>query len=100
MAVESLAQDAGIALHWHGSASLVRAKDVDAFLDAAGRHGVTVLGIEGFHAHGTQIVPDLDAILDLSSLNDPARSIVEAKAFVDKMSARDLLFEFVLGDDA
>jgi hypothetical protein len=81
-----------------GGRLLVRVEDAVAFLDEAGREGVTVVGAEGFRIDGEAIKPDMDAILDLSGIDDPARSVTEAKSFVEAVSEPGLLFEFVLAD--
>jgi hypothetical protein len=81
-----------------GNTSLIRGEDAAAFLAEAARHGIGVIGAEGFHRDGTGVVPTLDAILDLSGPDDPARSVDEAKSFVDAVSEPGLLIEFVLGN--
>jgi hypothetical protein len=42
----------------------------------------------------------MDAILDLSSIEDPTQSVIEAKRFIDSVSEPDLFFEFVVRDPA
>jgi hypothetical protein len=94
--VETVAAAAGITLERLGSTSLVRVEDAVAFLDEAGREGVTVIGVEGFRIDAGAITPDMDAILDLSGVDDPAQSVTEAKSFVGAVGEPGLLFEFVL----
>lgn len=94
--VDAVAAAAGVLLERLGSTSLVRLEDAVAFLDEAGREGVTVVGAEGFRIDGEAITPDMDAILDLSGIDDPAQSVAEAKSFVETVAAPGLLFEFVL----
>lgn len=94
--VEALAESAGIALERRGGVALVRSADAAAFLDEADRHGAVVLGAEGFRLNGPDLVPDLDAILDLSGMDDRGRSLEEARAFVEAVATPELLFEFVV----
>src|SRR5438046_1806116 len=96
--IEAVAAGAGVSLERLGSTSLVRVEDAGAFLDEAGREGVTIIGAEGFRIDGEAITPDMDAILDLSGIDDPARSVTEAKSFVEAVGEPGLLFEFVLAD--
>jgi len=96
--VEAVAAGAGVSLERLGSTRLVRVEDAVAFLDEAGREGVTIIGAEGFRIDGEAITPDMDAILDLSGIDDPARSVTEAKSFVEAVAGLGLLFEFVLAD--
>lgn len=96
--VEAVAAGAGVSLERMGGTSLVRVEDAVAFLDEAAREGVTVIGAEGFRIDGGAITPDIDAILDLSGIDDSAQSVTEAKSFVGAVGEPGLLFEFVLAD--
>lgn len=96
--VDAVAAGAGVSLKQLGTISLVRVEDAVAFLDEAGREGVTIVGAEGFRIDGEAITPDIDAILDLSGIDDPGRSVTEAKSFVEAVAEPGLLFEFVLAD--
>lgn len=98
--LEILARQAGVSLRRIGNTSLIRCEDTTAFLDEASRRGISVIGAEGFRLEGTNLVPDFDAILDLSGLDDPARSVDEARSFLDAVSEPGLLIEFVLGNSA
>ena len=93
-----MAAGAGVSLERLGGTSLVRVEDAVAFLDEAGREGMAVVGAEGFRIDGEAITPDMDAILDLSGMGDPAQSVTEAKSFIDAVAAPGLRFEFVLTD--
>lgn len=94
--VEAVAAGAGVSLKRLGGTSLVRAEDAVAFLDEASREGVIVTGAEGFRIDGEAITPNMDAILDLSGIEDAAQSVTEAKSFVEAVSEPGLLFDFVL----
>lgn len=96
--VEAVAAGAGVSLERRGGTGLVRVEDAHVFLDEAGREGVAVIGAEGFRVDGEAITPDMDAILDLSGIDDPGQSVTEAKSFIEAVAEPGLLVEFVLAD--
>lgn len=98
--VENVAREAGIPVEDVGGLVLVRAVDAGRLLDAFEKAGVRVLGAEGFRADGHEVRPDTDAILDISDVEDRHESIGEARSFVDDVATPDLLFEFVIADQA
>ena len=57
-----------------GRAVLFRLTDAPRVLDFLRSRGWQVLGIEGFHADGSGVRPDLDRIADLSTAADGVRS--------------------------
>ena len=70
------------------------------FLDHCETAGLRLLGAEGFRLVTDGIEPDMSAILDLSSVKDPASSVREARRYLQTVSTPDILFEFVLDDSA
>jgi hypothetical protein len=93
---ERLAQEAGVRLQRRPGADLIAATDASPFLDACERHGVRVLGAEGFYLRPDGLYPDMDRILDLSAVTDAAKSVAEAQRFVREVTVPDLLFDFTL----
>lgn len=75
---------------------VVSASEGSTFLDACAGAEVVVLGAEGFDVQGATVRPDMGAILDLSGIEDPQRSILEAKRFVEEVDRPGLMLEFVL----
>jgi len=41
-----------------------------------------VVGAEGFRLDGAEVIADMNAILDLSDLDDREQSLADARAFV------------------
>lgn len=97
--IETAAREAGVSVLCFGSARLIRCEDAIAFLDEATRLRIRLLGAEGFRLENTDLVPDSDAILDLSDLDDPARSVEETRSFLDAVCKPGLLIEFVAESD-
>jgi hypothetical protein len=96
--VIDLARNAGIAPERHGGLVLVPATEIGRLLQAFQSAGVRVLGAEGFEVTGSHVTPDMNAILDLSDVDDAAESIREARAFFERVDSCDLLFEFVIDE--
>jgi hypothetical protein len=95
--VETLARRAGVRTRNVAGLELVSSGDVPALLRALRDAGVRVVGAEGFRLEGPAAVrPAMDAILDLSSIEDPEQSIAETEQFIDGNSTPDLFFEFVV----
>ena len=69
-----------------------------AFLAFADKRGLRVLGLEGFRLEGATVIPDIDAILDLSSLHSRSRSITEAIDFVQPADRAKMLFDFAFDE--
>jgi hypothetical protein len=91
---------AGIEPKRAGLAQLISTKDSGAFVQALLGQDVGILGIEGFHVNGNQIVPDMDAIADFSGLPQDeefnATTVEEARKFLRSISDPDMYFEFLL----
>jgi hypothetical protein len=90
-----IARQASVRPHVVGRAELIARDDVPRFLDACERAKGVVVGIEGFRIMGDRIEPDMSSIADFSELTDSARSIVEARRFVES-SNPDLAFDFTI----
>jgi hypothetical protein len=92
--IDDLLAHAGVDARPDGSLRLVDDADLDAVLDAAAARGVRILGIEGFRRLGDDDVqPEMDAILDLSELSDPAESVREARRFHAAIDMPDLAYD-------
>jgi hypothetical protein len=97
--VEALARRAGVRVRTVAGLELVNSLDAPALLEAFRNAGLRVLGAEGFRLDGPDAVrPAMDTILDLSSVEDPERSVIEAEHFIRSVSTPDLFFEFVVRD--
>jgi hypothetical protein len=59
-----------------------------------------VIGVEGFHLSDDQVRPEMDAILDLSDLENAAESVIEARTFVAAVATHVDAFEFTLAASA
>ena len=92
--VELLARRVAVPVRHLAGLQLVRAADAPLLLDEIEREGLRVIGAEGFHVDGRHVTPVMDAILDLSSLQDPEQSVREARRFVDVVAAPALFLEF------
>lgn len=96
--VIDLARSAGIEPERRGGLVLVPATEVGPLLRAFEKANVRVLGAEGFEISGPEVAPDMDAILDLSDVEDAAESIREAESFVEQFAGSDLHFDFVIDE--
>jgi hypothetical protein len=74
--------------------TLVAASDAPKLVDALEAAGARILGMEGFDLVGQAIIPDMDAILDLSSVADVAQSATEARLFIVDTFRPDIYYEF------
>jgi hypothetical protein len=91
----------GVSLRYVAGLELVSGVDAARLLTAFRDAGARVVGAEGFRVEGEGAVrPAMDAILDLSSVDDPEQSIAEAERFVASASAAGLWFEFAVRDSA
>lgn len=98
--VEELARSAGVAIQRVGGLVLVPTNAADRMLDAFEYAGLRVLGAEGFRLSGSEVRPDMDIILDISDVEDRHKSIREVRRFVELTATPDLLFEFVVDEQA
>lgn len=96
--VADLARQAGVATEHVGGLVLVPSDEVDKLLETFERAGMRLLGVEGFTVSGPEVRPDMDAILDLSDVEDAAQSIREAEDFFERVGSPGLLFEFVIDE--
>ena len=75
------ANNVGVDITHVAGLELVRAEDAAALLAAFTPARVRVLGVEGFRIEGADAVrPAMDAILDLSSLDDAAECAAKRNA--------------------
>lgn len=93
---QQLAAAAGVRLHRRPRVDLIPVADAGAFLDACARREVRVLGVEGFYLRGDEVHVDLERILDLSAVGDPAASVAEAKRFIAEVAVPSLMLDFTL----
>jgi hypothetical protein len=69
-----VAEAAGVRCHVAGAATLIACDDAEAFLERCRAVKLRVIGAEGFDLIDGHRRSDMGAILDLSDLNDAARS--------------------------
>jgi hypothetical protein len=94
--VEALVRAAGVEpVLFHG-VPLIRCEDGNAVLDEIARRGIKLSGAEGFRLDGGYRVPDMDTILDLSLVDDPARAVEETRSYLAEVGDPDLLIEFIM----
>lgn len=98
--IDDLARDAGVATEHVGGLVLVPTDHVGRLLEAFKRAGIRVLGAEGFVVSGSEARPDMDAILDLSDVEDTAESVREAQDFFERVASHGLLFDFVIDESS
>ncbi|WP_157591857.1 hypothetical protein [Solirubrobacter soli] len=91
-----IAKSAGVPFHLTATATLIACSEASVFLEACRTERVKILGTEGFDLVGDGRRPDMEAILDLSSIEDANRSVDEAQAFVAEVCRDGLMFEFQL----
>lgn len=96
---EELAHEAGVSISASEGTSLIAGSDAATFLDHCESRRVRVLGIEGFGRRGAELVPDMDAILDLSGVADPQRSVVECRSFLGQLDPDVPVLDFVLSSE-
>ncbi len=84
----------------HGTC-LIQIADMESMISVCEREQLLIFGVEGFHCRNGNIIPDMDAILDLSSLSrvpwDDAfpESLASLRSFVCMLSGdKGMLFEF------
>ncbi len=73
---------------------MIAAADAPALLDEFAKERVRVVGAEGFHIDGEEVTPVVEAILDLSTIEDRERSVREARQFIDLVAAPGLFVQF------
>lgn len=73
---------------------LLSLTEVRLELDAYAAEGIRVLGAEGFRVEDNARIPEMDAILDLSSVEDHAVSVQQARRFFRSADAQ-LVWELV-----
>jgi hypothetical protein len=91
-----LAEAAGLRCHLTTGATLIACEDAVRFLGTCRAANVRVTGAEGFDVADDQRRPDMEAILDVSDVQDPADSVQEAERFVAAICRPGLFFEFGL----
>lgn len=97
--VADVAQSVAVTVHRSGSMELSAFGGLVTFLGAARSLGICVLGLEGFRVSDGHVVPVMDAIADLSSLDRSAGcdgTIAEALRFLSSLGETDLLFDVSL----
>lgn len=94
--VQSLALQAGVPLRSVAGLSLMSQDGARTLLEVCASEGVRVLGLEGFTVDGDEVRPAMGAIADLSAVEDAARSVEEAKRFLDTVSPRELHYEITV----
>jgi hypothetical protein len=93
---DGVAANAGVTIERRGALSLVSAAEAGAFVDACVRLGVRIIGAEGFRLDGDYILPDMEAILDLSGVTDARESADATRRFLSKVAVAEHWFEFVV----
>jgi hypothetical protein len=91
-----IAEAAGVPYVLTETATLIACDDAQTFLEACRAARVQVLGAEGFGLANGLHRPDMEAILDLSELDDPNESVDQAQAFAAEVCRPGLMFEFQL----
>lgn len=100
--VESIARRLGLSVLHRGSLELLECSAARQVVDACAEEGSAVVGIEGFRISGENTVPDMDAIADFSALDHlpwplrVARSVSEARAFIEQVRDPHVLLEISL----
>jgi len=100
--VAAIAHRLGLAVLQRGSLELLHLSAARKVVAACIEERAAVLGIEGFRIRAAQTVPDMQAIADFSTLAElpwsdrVARSVAEARAFLDAMNDPELLFDLAL----
>lgn len=97
--IEQIAANAEVDLHYVSGLPLVLGVDATPFVAACEAARVRILGIEGFRISDAGLRPDMDMILDLSTVSDAATSTQEAASFLATIDVSDLAFDFTLDDD-
>jgi hypothetical protein len=80
-----IAKAAGVSFHLTAHATLIACDDAIAFLEGCRAAGVQVFGVEGFDLGDRGCRPDMEAILDLSAMDDPSGSVDEAQSLVGRL---------------
>lgn len=95
--LNEVAKSAGAALTRSGHSDYVRADQLENLFNHCEKLGVRLVGAEGFHLSDGTVVPEMDAILDLSGADakvDPA-----AVRFAKRFEGSGLHFEVSLVDE-
>jgi hypothetical protein len=79
-----------------GRTRLLASGDAARFVEVCRATGVRIVGIEGFHVRDSNLTPDIDSTVDLSSIIDVGQAADEATAFLDDVADGDLAYDFVL----
>jgi hypothetical protein len=98
-----IGSSAGVVVHRVGQTELVAAADLACFLHAVRDSNLHVLGLEGFRIDGGNLVPDMDAIADFSSMAGSAPSVdtvAEALRFISEVAGPKLYFELTFDEGA
>jgi hypothetical protein len=95
---DDLFRRAGVHVPPDGGLRLLDPADVDAVLDAAEASGTQILGIEGFRRLDDGVQPEMDAILDLSSMSDATESVRASRRFMSNLGIAGLVYDLTVAD--
>lgn len=99
--IADAARVAGVPLRHVAGLQLVGSTDAIQLIHALRAAGLRIVGAEGFRLVGDDAVrPAMDAILDLSGLDDPKQSAEEAEMFLRSVAMPELWFEFSVREPA
>lgn len=101
--VAEVASSIGVSVHRSGQMELVAATDLPTFLRGVRARSLRVLGLEGFRIVGSSLVPDMDSIVDFSSIPRSASSehtVDEALRFLSKVEGPDLFYAVTLREQS
>jgi len=96
-----IASSVGIRVYRNGPMELVASADLGRFLEEVRTRGLRVLGLEGFRIVGSSLVPEMDAIADLSAIPCSAASedtVDEALQFLCDVASLNLFYEVSFAD--
>lgn len=92
MAIEPLikiAASAGVKPRVRSGYVLFKLDDARMFLDACSQYGVLVYGFDGFEVTDDWVMPEMDAIADLSAITDPQQSVAAAMRILKNIEVEE-----------
>lgn len=98
-----IAESAGVTVTMHANTELIAIEDAERFVHALERHGLIILGFDGFFLDDPYIIPDMDMIADFSSLYREAdaaqRSVAAAIRILRSAGKPGHYFDFVVATE-
>jgi hypothetical protein len=96
--VDRISKLAGISVVQRGSVTLVESEAAEFIIYFCERENIPILGVDGFRMSDRNLIPDMSAIADFSSVSS-VDSIHLARRFANANMRPGLWYEFAFGSN-